>query len=60
MIKSCEDIKTLDEFHKLGDYRLRTIDIGLLETANMLSWNRGCLISPDLFDMLVDERRIWK
>ena len=55
MIRSCEDVKTLEEFHKFSNYRFRIIDIGLLETANMIAWNRGCLISPELINNLVDK-----
>ncbi len=52
MIRSCEDVKTMKEFHKFGNYRLQIIHLGLLETANMIAWNQDCLISPDLLNTL--------
>lgn len=57
MIKSCEDVKTMKEFHKLSSYFIRTTDIGLCETASMMRWRRRCLIRPALFDELVEENR---
>lgn len=55
MIRNCEDIKTIDEFCKFAQYRQQGIDIGLYETANMIAWNQGCLISPELFDILKNQ-----
>jgi len=55
MIRSCEDVKTLEEFHKFSNYRFRMIDIGLLETANMIAWNQRWIICPELIDNLVNK-----
>jgi len=61
MIKSCEDIETQNDFHKLSSYSIRTTDMGLRETADMMRWSRSCLISPKLFmDLFETNFRIKK
>lgn len=49
MIKSCEDIKTQNDFQKFSQYSIRTTDMGLRETADMMRWSNRCLIHPNLF-----------
>ena len=52
MIKSCEDIETQNDFHKFSQYSIRTTDMGLRETADMMRWSHRCLIHPSLFTNL--------
>ena len=47
MIKSCEDVTTLDEFEKFIQLRINTIEVGLIETARILRWDAGHTIHPD-------------
>ena len=55
MIRSCEDIKTLDEFEELMEFTANSVRMGLQETADVVCWSKGELIDPDLFDRLFEE-----
>lgn len=55
MIKSCENIETLDEFYAFGYFLSRTYNIGLIETASIRRWDLTHLISPVLFEELSGE-----
>ncbi len=55
MIKSCEDVKTLNDFYEFSRYRNKTRDMGLIETNNMMKWSKNKLIDPELFTRLQKE-----
>lgn len=52
MIRSCEDVKTVDNFEELVVVRIETIKIGLCETAEMLCWDKKYIICPILVETL--------
>jgi len=52
MIKSCEDVKTQNDFHEFSQYSIRTADMGLRETADIIRWAHNCFIHPKLFTNL--------
>ena len=52
MIKSCEDIKTIDEFEELMESCVNSVRMGLQETADIVCWSKGELIAPELFESL--------
>ncbi len=56
MIRSCEDVKTLDEFEELMQSCANALRMGLQETADVVCWSKGELIDPDLFDRLFEEK----
>lgn len=61
MIRSCEDIKTLDDFKKLVKYRDGANSVGLEETASIICWDKVTTMNPDLFNRLFKERlRLFK
>ena len=47
MIRSCNDVTTLDEFEEFIKLRLNTVQMGLVETARILRWNAEHNIRPD-------------
>ena len=55
MIRSCEDVKTLDEFEELMELCANALRMGLQETVDVVCWSKGELIDPDLFDKLFEE-----
>jgi len=62
MIKSCEDIKTLDEFEELMESTANASRMGLQETVYIVCWSKGELIDPELFTALYElyEEEIFK
>lgn len=52
MIKSCEDVKTLADFHECCRLRDRLTKMGLKETARMIRWDEYRTICPELIPML--------
>ncbi|KKM05717.1 hypothetical protein LCGC14_1751260 [marine sediment metagenome] len=54
MIKSCEDVRTKEEFLECCNRRNVLTKMGLKETARMIRWNERCTISPDLLFLLQD------
>ncbi|KKM05715.1 hypothetical protein LCGC14_1751240 [marine sediment metagenome] len=56
MIRSCKDIKSMDDFQEFATCKDRTVEMGLFETARILRWNALFVMSPDLFDRLFEER----
>ncbi len=55
MIRSCEDIKTLDEFEELMEFTANSVRMGLQETADIVCWSKGELIAPKLFEALFEK-----
>lgn len=55
MIKSCEDITTLDEFEYWAAARGKMLRIGLEETAEILCWDSENLMCPELFENLFEK-----
>uniref|UniRef100_A0A0F9LZU9 Uncharacterized protein n=1 Tax=marine sediment metagenome TaxID=412755 RepID=A0A0F9LZU9_9ZZZZ len=49
MIRSCEDVETLNDFYEFARSWHNTRKMGLKETTNMTSWGRINLIDPELF-----------
>ena len=47
MIKSCNDVTTLNEFEEFIILRLNTVKVGLIETAKILRWDAGRNVNPD-------------
>jgi len=47
MIKSCENIKTEDEFNIFCDIWYNTYAMGLQETADVMSWDENYIINPE-------------
>lgn len=58
MIKSCEDIKTLDEFEELLNFRANALRMGLDETARMMCWDAGNLVCPEFFEALFEKEML--
>ncbi|KKM05716.1 hypothetical protein LCGC14_1751250 [marine sediment metagenome] len=58
MIRSCEDVKTLDEFAEWITFRANVLRMGLDETAEMLCWDSGNLICPELFEDLFEKETL--
>lgn len=52
MIKSCEDVKTLNDFFEFSKSWTNAREMGLRETIEMTSWNEINLICPELFTTL--------
>ncbi|KKM69942.1 hypothetical protein LCGC14_1445680 [marine sediment metagenome] len=50
MIKSCEDVKTMAEFHRFCSIYFNTIKIGLNETARLVIWNNNTVVDPKTID----------
>ncbi len=57
MIKSCKDIKTMDQFREFSKHIIQTGIVGLNETATMLRWSHYCLVRPALFNNIVERDR---
>ncbi len=55
MIKSCEDVKTLDEFEELMEFTANALLMGLQETGDIVCWSKGELIDPELFEALFEK-----
>jgi len=55
MIKSCEDIETLDEFEELMESTANALRMGLHETGDIICWSQGELVDPELFEALYEE-----
>ncbi|KKM69943.1 hypothetical protein LCGC14_1445690 [marine sediment metagenome] len=55
MIKSCESIKTLDEFEELMESRANALRMGLEETARMVCWDERNLVCPEFFVALLEQ-----
>ena len=55
MIKSCEDIETLDEFEKWIGFRANALRMGLFETADIVCWGEGELMDPEVFTVLFEK-----
>jgi len=53
MIKSCEDVTTMDEFDEFMKLRLNTLQVGLIETAGILRWDSAHNIHPDTVQTLI-------
>jgi len=52
MIKSCEDVKTLNDFFTFSEFWRKAKEMGLKETIEMISWDERHLICPKLFTAL--------
>ncbi len=52
MIKSCEDVKTLNDFYKFSKSWHNAREMGLKETVVMMRWSKIHLICPTLFATL--------
>lgn len=55
MIKSCEDVETLDDFEELMEFRANALRMGLEETARMVCWDAGNLVCSELFVALLEQ-----
>lgn len=55
MIRSCNNIKSIDDFKKFAKYREYAIEMGLKETAFIICWSNSSVMNPDLFDRLYEE-----
>jgi len=52
MIKSCRDVKTLDDFYEFC-HLYRVLDkIGLEETSRIIRWNEYYTVSPEILPLL--------
>ncbi len=49
MIRSCEDVKTTDDFQEFCNVLFNTYDMGLNETADTICWEDPNIISPKAF-----------
>ncbi|KKM05714.1 hypothetical protein LCGC14_1751230 [marine sediment metagenome] len=54
MIKSCEDVKTMDDFQSFSNVYFNTKTIGLHETARLVIWSRGAIISSKTVDDILN------
>lgn len=54
MIRSCEDVETLNDFYEFARSWHNARDMGLKETVSMTSWGRISLIDPKLFSILTE------
>ncbi len=52
MIKSCEDIKTMNEFDSFHAYFVNTTNVGLVETARLIRWDQCRIMEPELFSKI--------
>ncbi len=52
MIRSCDDVKTVADFHEFRRHWSRMYSMGLHETAKMLRWNERYLVCPKLLSTL--------
>lgn len=55
MIKSCEDVKTHDQYSEFFNTLFNTNNMGLRETVQMLCWRDPSIISPQAFGTLCDD-----
>lgn len=55
MIRSCENIETLDEFEEWIGSRANALRMGLQETADIVCWSEGELMDPELFTALLEK-----
>ncbi len=55
MIRSCEDVETLEEFEELMEFRANALRMGLEETARMVCWDTGNLVCPEFFVALFEQ-----
>jgi len=55
MIRSCADIKSMDDFREFAEYREYAIEMGLEETASIMRWDKSTVMNPDLFDRLFED-----
>lgn len=55
MTKSCEDVKTEDEFEELMEVWANAYRMGLQETVDIACWSKGELIDPELFEALFEK-----
>lgn len=49
MIKSCEDVKTINDFDEFYQTQRRVRIMGLKETAKLIAWDSPTIINPGLF-----------
>lgn len=54
MIRSCNDIKTLNDFYEFSRSWRNACEMGLEETTNIISWSEITLINPELFSILTE------
>ena len=52
MIRSCEDVKTIKDFHECCRLRDTLIMMGLEETSRMIRWDELRTVSPGLLPNL--------
>lgn len=52
MIRSCEDIKTMDEFQKFSNLFLNTRNVGLEETARLIIWSEHAIMDLETINNL--------
>lgn len=54
MIRSCEDVETLNDFYEFSRSWRNARKMGLKETINIIKWNEITLINPKLFSALIE------
>ncbi len=54
MIILCKNVKTSSEYDEFCDIVFNTMNMGLAETASMITWNNPNIISPKVFETLYD------
>lgn len=54
MIRSCEDVKTDDQYNEFFNVLFNTNGMGLRETVQMLCWRDPSVINPQTFGALSD------
>ena len=52
MIRSCEDVRTLVDFHEFIRNWRKVRSLGLKETADIVCWSGRNIIRPELFNSL--------
>ncbi len=58
--RSCEDIRSVDEFENFIEFRANALRMGLDETARILCWDAKNLISLELFKNLYEGKTFTK
>lgn len=52
MIRNCEDVKTMNDFHDCCRLCNKLFDMGLIETSRMIRWREKQVINPALLSSL--------
>lgn len=52
MIRNCEDVKTLNDFHDCFWLCDKLAKIGLIETSRMIRWGESTIVNPEMIARL--------